>query len=133
MADYSKLTALIVEDDPTNQLIAKKLLLKIGIVADVVNNGEEAIEILKDNDYSFALMDINMPGGPDGLDTGRWIREFSDSHDRYMPIFALTTFETKEHTNEIKNAGINEHITKPLSLEKLTPLLEKYFWQKVSK
>ncbi len=132
MKDYSKLTALIVEDDPANQLIAKTLLKKIGIICDVADSGEEAIEILKEKDYDFTLMDINMPG-PDGLDTGKWIRAFSDLNDRSMPIFAVTSFETKEHTTEIFNAGINEHLTKPLTLEKIQPVLDKYFWQKTGK
>ena len=62
MKDYSKLTALIIEDDPTNQVIAETLLKKIGVTCDLANNGEEAIQILKEKDYDFALMDINMPG-----------------------------------------------------------------------
>lgn len=130
MKDYSKLTVLIVEDDEANQVIAERLLNKIGITCDIANNGEEAIEILKANDYDFALMDINMPG-PDGLDTGKWIREFSDSHDRFMPIFALTSYSSEQHTEEIKNAGINEHLKKPFTLEQILPLLDKYFWQKI--
>lgn len=129
MKNYSNLTAIIVEDDPTNQVITQAVLEKIGIVCDVADSGEEAIKILKEKDYDFALMDINMPG-PDGLDTGKWIRAFSDSHDRFMPIFALTSYDSAEHTTEILNAGINEHLTKPLSLEKIQPLLDKYFWQK---
>ena len=132
MKDYSKLTALIVEDDQANQVIAETLLNKIGISCDIANNGEEAIEILKVKDYDFALMDINMPGA-DGLDTGKWIREYSDSHDRFMPIFALTSFSSEQHTEEIKNAGINEHLKKPFSLEQITPLLDKYFWQRIGK
>ena len=47
MKDYSKLTALIVEDDPTNQVITETLLKNIGITCDIAGSGEEAIEILK--------------------------------------------------------------------------------------
>jgi CheY-like chemotaxis protein len=132
MKDYTKLTSLIVEDDPTNQLIAETLLKKIGVQCDVANNGEEAIQILKEKDYDFTLMDINMPG-PDGLDTGKWIRAYSDLNDRSMPIFAVTSFDSEKHTEEIKNAGINEHLTKPFSLDQILPLLDKYFWQKIGK
>ena len=132
MKDYSNLTAIIIEDDITNQVITQALLEKIGIICEVVDNGEEAIKILKEKDYDFALMDINMPG-PDGLDTGKWIRAFSDSHDRYMPIFALTSYDSAEHTKEILNAGINEHLIKPLSLEQIQLVLDKYFWQKIEK
>ncbi|MBL7856468.1 MAG: response regulator [Cyclobacteriaceae bacterium] len=120
------LKALIVEDDLVVQFLNKKLLNSINIEADIVSNGFEALMQLKKSTYDFVLMDINMPE-QDGLDTARWIRDEQDTVIRAIPIFALTSFATEEHTQEIKDAGINEHLSKPLSVELLVKILHHYF------
>jgi len=74
-------------------------------------------------------MDINMPD-QDGLDAARWIREEQSIKDRDVLIFALTSFSSREHTREILDAGMNEHLTKPLDNNELKRLLQKYFWSK---
>ena len=132
MKKYSFLKILIVDDDETNQLIVQKKLDSIGIRHETVNNGVEAIKALKTHDFDFVLMDINMPG-TDGLDAARWIRDENDEYSRSVPIFALTSYETKAHTVEIKDAGMNEHLPKPLDLAALEKLIEKYFWNKVER
>ena len=126
--DYSKLKALIVDDDSVLQVVMTKELETVGIQSIVASNGTEAIQRLKNSRVDFVLMDISMPG-QDGLDATRWIRDLQDaSHS--IPIFAVTSYSTEEHTAEILEAGFNEHFAKPFDLSKLLPILDKYFWAK---
>jgi CheY-like chemotaxis protein len=121
------LRALVVDDDRMIQTIIRANLESIGITPVVAGNGVEAIDAMKKNEIDFILMDIRMPD-QDGLDATRWIRdiEFSDTI-RHVPIFALTTYSSDAHTQEILDAGMNEHLVKPFKLENLLPLLDKYF------
>jgi CheY-like chemotaxis protein len=121
------LRALVVEDDRMIQTIIKANLESIGIKPLVAGNGVEAIAAIKENEFDFILMDIRMPD-QDGLDATRWIRdiEFNDAV-RHIPIFALTTYSSEAHTQEILAAGMDEHLVKPFKLENLLPLLDKYF------
>jgi CheY-like chemotaxis protein len=123
------LTALIVEDDPILQILHQKALQALSINSRIAGTGVEAIEALKDSKFDFVLMDINMPD-QDGLDAARWIREEQNIKDRDVLIFALTSFSSREHTREILNAGMNEHLTKPLDNDELKRLLQKYFWSR---
>lgn len=121
----SSLRALVVDDDSIIQLILKKELDAIGIQSVAAINGREALEVLKKIKVDFVMMDISMPE-QDGLDTVRWIRDLSDS-TRDLPIFAVTSYDTKAHTQELLEAGFNEHFTKPLDFKKFEETLTKYF------
>ena len=123
------LIALIVEDDPVLQVLHQKALKALSIESKIAGTGVEAIQALKDSTFDFILMDINMPD-QDGLDAARWIREEQSIKDRDVIIFALTSFSSREHTREILDAGMNEHLTKPLDNNELKRLLQKYFWSK---
>ena len=123
------LTALIVEDDPILQILHQKALKALSIDSRIAGTGVEAIEALRDSTFDFILMDINMPD-QDGLDAARWIREKQNIKDRDVLIFALTSFSSREHTKEILDAGMNEHLTKPLDNDQLKRVLQKYFWSK---
>ena len=124
------LKALIVDDDHLVQFLNKKVLNALGIEADVANNGFEALIRLKNATYDFLLMDINMPE-QDGLDTARWIRDDRNKAYRDIPIFALTSYGSLAHTLEIKDAGINEHLQKPLDSKLLVSILKRYFRNKI--
>jgi CheY-like chemotaxis protein len=125
--DYSKLKALIVDDEPILRVVMTKELESVGIKSVVASNGTEAIQSLKDTKVDFILMDISMPE-QDGLDAVRWIRDMQSAANNSVPIFAVTSYSTKEHTTEIIEAGFNEHFTKPFDLQKLLTVLDKYFW-----
>jgi two-component system, sensor histidine kinase len=124
--DYSKLTALIVDDDPVLRLVINKELNSVGIQSVAVSNGTDAIVSLNNKKFDFILMDISMPG-QDGLDATRWIRDMKDVVSQNIPIFAVTSFSSEEHTAEILEAGFNEHLPKPFDLIKLLRSLDKYF------
>lgn len=125
--DYSKLTALIVDDDPVLRMVMTKELESAGIKSMAAANGTDAILSLKNAKFDFILMDISMPE-QDGLDATRWIRDMVDTSNKGIPIFAVTSFGGEEHTAEILEAGFNEHFVKPFDLQKLLVTLEKYFW-----
>lgn len=114
--DLSKLNVLIVEDNPVYQYIAERNLKNAKIKSKTVSNGTQAIEALKSKEFNVILMDINMPE-QDGLDAARWIRDIDDEYYQNIPIFALTSFAEEEHTIEIKEAGMNEHLAKPFDME----------------
>jgi CheY-like chemotaxis protein len=117
MIQFDKLTALVVDDDPILRKMVGKELESIGVKFKAVSNGNEAIEALKEKRFDFVLMDIQMPV-QDGLDAVRWIRDINNKYHQNLPIIAVTSFEKKEHTVGILEAGMNDHIVKPFTLEK---------------
>ena len=124
--DFLKnLNVLIVEDDKDTQFIDKGMLAQVGLNPTFANNGNEAIEAIKTKKYDLILMDVYMPI-QDGLDTTRWIRDMEDEYFKNVPIFALTSFPTKEHTLEILEAGMNEHLVKPLDIDEFCMKVVKY-------
>lgn len=124
--DYSSLKALVVDDDPVLHIVMQKELESVGIQSVIASNGTEAIQALKDTRFNFILMDISMPG-QDGLDATRWIRDMQDTLNKGIPIFAVTSFGSEEHTKEILEAGFNEHFVKPFDLTKILQTLDRYF------
>ena len=127
--DFSHLNALIVDDDPVLRMVMTKELESAKIKSMAAADGIEAIQKLKTAKFDFVLMDISMPG-QDGLDATRWIRDMEDTANNGIPIFAVTSFGSEEHTAEILEAGFNEHFVKPFDLNKLLQCLGKYFRSK---
>jgi signal transduction histidine kinase/CheY-like chemotaxis protein len=99
---------LIVDDNKINQKITRKILEKKQFQCDIANNGEEAIELSKTNNYQLILMDINMPV-MDGYEATKAIRLFNDQ----TPIVALTAVEAEEVREKIMMVGMNDIILKP--------------------
>ena len=114
---------LLVEDNLTNQLIVIGLLEDSGINIDIANNGQEAVDMFKQNrdKYEIILMDIQMPI-LDGYDATKLIRELNKN----IPIIALTANAMKEDVERTKAVGMNEHLNKPIDVEKLYETLLKY-------
>ncbi len=124
MIQYQYLYALIVDDDLFLRLMVEKELKSVGIKCKGVGNGNEAIEALKEKCFDFVLMDVQMPV-QDGLDAVRWIRDTDDEYNKTIPIIAVTSFESEEHTAGILEAGMNDHLVKPFNIDRLLPLLNK--------
>ncbi|MEM9680961.1 MAG: ATP-binding protein, partial [Bacteroidota bacterium] len=110
--DLSNIKILVVEDNKINQMITKKILNKMGLYCDVVDNGEAAVEGVKETDYSVVLMDIHMPG-ISGLEATKIIRTF----DKELTIFALTAVTLEDKMHEFDEAGFNDIISKPFKQE----------------
>ena len=110
--DLSNVRILVVEDNKINQMITKKILNKMNLECDVVDNGEDAVESVKNNQYSVVLMDIHMPG-ISGLEATKIIRTF----DKELTIFALTAVTLEDKMHEFDEAGFNDIISKPFKQE----------------
>jgi len=110
--DLSNVKILVVEDNKINQMITKKILNKMNLNCDVVDNGEEAVELVKGNTYNVVLMDIHMPG-ISGLEATKRIRAF----DKELIIYALTAVTLEDKMPEFDEAGFNDIISKPFKQE----------------
>ncbi|WP_296313457.1 tetratricopeptide repeat-containing hybrid sensor histidine kinase/response regulator [Winogradskyella sp. UBA3174] len=110
--DLSEIKILIVEDNKINQMITKKILNKMGLSCDVVDNGEDAVEQVKSVTYNVVLMDIHMPG-ISGLEATKIIRTF----DKDLTVFALTAVTLEDKMHEFGEAGFNDIISKPFKQE----------------
>ncbi|WP_299119544.1 ATP-binding protein [uncultured Winogradskyella sp.] len=110
--DLSNVKILIVEDNKINQMITKKILNKMDLYCDVVDNGEDAVEQVKETTYDVVLMDIHMPG-ISGLEATKIIRTF----DKELTIFALTAVTLEDKMQEFGEAGFDDIISKPFKQE----------------
>lgn len=115
------LKVLLVEDNEINQIIAMELLVNKGVKVEAVNNGQEALDTLKDKDYDLILMDIQMPI-LDGLSATRKIRE----KDKDTPIIAMTAHAMSGDRDISLDAGMNDHLTKPIDPQLLYNALAKW-------
>ena len=99
---------LIAEDNKINQIVTKNLLAKQNYACEIVNNGVDAVEKMKSNNYDLILMDINMPI-MNGDDATTAIREFN----KEIPIIALTAADIEEVRQDYAAIGFDDIITKP--------------------
>ncbi len=113
--------ALIAEDNPVNQRVAKMMLKRLGYTFDTADNGKEAWEMACSQNYKFILMDIQMPI-MDGLDSARSI--IRDLKSDAPPIIALTAKSSLEDKVAAQEAGIVGYITKPLKKAQLIEAIE---------
>ena len=117
---------LVVEDNPTNQLVAKGMLKKIGITPDLAENGEQALQALQKTEYDLVLMDVQMPV-MDGHEATRRIRHPDSlvlNHE--LPIIAMTANAMQGDREACLQAGMNDYISKPITPEKLQQALSTW-------
>ncbi|MDX2368170.1 MAG: ATP-binding protein [Colwellia sp.] len=119
----SSYSVLLVEDNAINQHVAKAFLADTNIQIDCAENGVEAIDKIKNNAYDIILMDIQMPL-MDGLTAASVIR--NDLLLTELPIIAMTAHAMKGDEEKSRQAGMNMHLTKPISPELLYDMLTKY-------
>ena len=105
---------LIVDDNAVNLLVAKKMVQKFGATVTTAESGNEAIDLVKANEYDMVLMDIQMPG-LDGHQTTRELRKLNYT----KPIVALSANAFSEDVEKSLNSGMNDHLQKPYTEEKL--------------
>ena len=127
---------LLVEDNVINQEIIVGLLENSGINIDIASDGFEAISSYDEKNYELILMDIQMPV-MDGYEATKIIRKkekectVSSQHSSNIPIIALTANAMREDIEKSKLSGMNEHLNKPINIEKLYETLLKYISKKV--
>ncbi len=121
--DYKVLTnkrILVVEDNKINQLITRKILEKNNIICDVADNGDIAVNKVKNETFDLILMDIHMPG-ISGIEATRLIRQFNVE----IPIIALTAVTLDDNLDDFYNNGFNDIIPKPYKTEEFFIKLHK--------
>jgi CheY-like chemotaxis protein len=117
---------LLAEDNITNQRLAVLLLRKMGIDADAVANGKEALQALSKTPYDLVLMDVQMPE-MDGHEATRAIRsEGSHVLNHTIPVIAMTAFAMKGDREACLEAGMDDYLSKPIRLDDLTRILDRW-------
>ena len=111
---------LLAEDNQINQEVTCQLLDAIGITVDVAENGLAALEMVKKRRYELILMDVQMPV-MDGLQATVAIRQLPGMQS--VPIIAMTANAYEEDRQRCLNAGMNDHLAKPISPDKLYGVL----------
>jgi signal transduction histidine kinase/CheY-like chemotaxis protein len=117
---------LVAEDNLTNQIIAKKLLAKMGVDVKVVNNGQEAVEAFKSMAFELIFMDCQMPV-MDGYEATSAIREIEKEKNlRPMPIVALTANASSDDRILCEQSGMSDIVTKPFKKTDLSECFLKW-------
>ena|GEM_PF-936794 len=114
--DLKGVSVLLCEDHPVNQMVAKRLLEKVGATVTIANDGKEGLDTFvksKSGTFSVILMDIRMPV-MDGNESARAIRASAHPQAKTIPIIAMTANAFAEDVQKSRDAGMDEHLAKPL-------------------
>jgi CheY-like chemotaxis protein/HPt (histidine-containing phosphotransfer) domain-containing protein len=115
---------LLVEDNKMNQLVSTKLLDKLGFAFDIANHGGEAVQAVQATQYDAILMDCQMPE-MDGYEATAEIRRLEGT-TRHTPIIAMTAAAMEGDRERCLEAGMDDYITKPVRLESVAEVLQRW-------
>jgi CheY-like chemotaxis protein len=104
------LKILVVDDNKLNLMITKKIVESANAICQTTNNGFDAINLTKNNQFDLILMDVHMPN-IDGLEATRQIRKFNKN----IPIIALTAVDFETNHQTILESGMNDIVSKPFT------------------
>lgn len=124
--------ALLVEDNELNREIAEALLNESDIIVETADDGDRAIEMVKDSKpgyYDFVLMDIQMPR-KNGYEATRAIRELNDPRLSNIPIIALSANAYSEDMKRSIEAGMDAHASKPINMDNLERMIRSVLRRK---
>lgn len=125
MNEPLELSILLVEDNKTNQLLAKTRLERWKCKVDIANNGIEGVKKVQKNMYDLILMDIQMPV-MDGYEASKIIKNDISKKAAKIPIIAMTAYATNADISLAKSSGMDDYIFKPFKPRELYNILEKY-------
>jgi CheY-like chemotaxis protein len=117
------LLVLLAEDNRTNQIVATRMLQKMGHSTMVAGNGKEALLLVTTHHFDLALMDIQMPE-MDGLTATRKIRESERGTHEHLPIIAMTAHAMKGDRERCIEAGMDGYVSKPVSSKEVADAIE---------
>ena len=120
--------ALLVEDNELNQEIAQFILEDFGLQVTIANNGQEAVEIFEqaeEGTYQIIFMDVMMPV-MNGYESAKAIRALDRSDAATIPIITMTANAFAEDVQAAKDAGMNEHVAKPLEADVIARVLTQW-------
>ena len=113
-----KLNLLLAEDNAVNQMLAIRLLEKLGHAVTVANNGVEAVECWKNNHFDAILMDVDMPE-MNGYEATEMIRKLEQDSSEHILIIAMTAHAMQGIREECKQHGMDGYVSKPIDMEAL--------------
>jgi CheY-like chemotaxis protein len=118
---------LVAEDNAINRLVAGGLLESLGYAVQMVETGRQAVKAVRAARYDLVLMDLHMPD-MDGFAATAAIRqeERAAGQARRLPIVALTADALAGDAEKSVAAGMDDHLTKPLTVERLAALVERW-------
>jgi len=116
---------LVADDDPVNRKVAGLLLEILEVGFETVQDGQQAVEAVRKNEYALILMDIMMPD-VDGFEASRRIRRLEFGTSKHVPIIACTALDYESIRDRCIHSGIDDYLAKPYSKELLRDKLE--FW-----
>ncbi len=123
LPNHKPLHLLLVEDNELNQLVATERLKQMGITYTIANNGQEAVECVQHEEFDAILMDLQMPV-MDGLEATKEIRKLPGKAT--IPIIALSAAVLQDDLKLAIQAGMNDHIAKPIEKAVLQNVLAKW-------
>ncbi|MEX0844221.1 MAG: ATP-binding protein [Balneolaceae bacterium] len=119
------LRVLLAEDNLVNQKVMLRFLERWNVDMKVVDNGQEAVDAIKEEYFDVVLMDLQMPK-MDGYEASEAIRKMDDPYKRKIPIIALTAAALKEVREKVYASGMNDFVTKPFNPADLEQKLYQY-------
>jgi CheY-like chemotaxis protein len=121
--DFHGKRILLVDDKEMNREVAREILKMMNLCVDEAKDGGEAVEMYRKNpNYDLILMDIQMPA-MDGYSATREIRSMEGGN---VPIVAMTANAFSQDVKASKSAGMNDHVSKPIDIEKLQAVVAKW-------
>ena len=112
------LRILVAEDNPVNQKVVEMMLRKLGLSAQIVNNGREAVVAVQQNEFDLIFLDVQM-AVLDGIGAAREIRRLYEGKVRRPELVAVTANAFKEDSEACLAAGMDSYMAKPVTLERL--------------
>lgn len=125
LADFLGARVLLVEDEELSREVATGMLESFGLEVLAVESGEEALRACAEQAFDLVLMDVQLPG-MDGREATRRIRALPGRRAYEMPIVALTAYAMTTDRNKNLQAGMNDHIAKPVVPEALLEILRRW-------
>lgn len=119
-----ELRLLLIEDHPLNRIVAKMMFEKLGCSLEMAEDGKTGMEMYKQRDYDMIITDIGLPD-IDGIQVIKTIRK-QEKKQEHIPIIALTAHVLEEDKNNCLEAGADDVLTKPISIEELKKVLKKW-------
>ncbi|WP_232312665.1 response regulator [Enterovibrio coralii] len=126
--DFTGLRILLVEDNMINQEVAKGILEQFNPTIEVADNGQIALDMVQEQEFDIVLMDMQMPV-MDGVTATKKIREIESLSG--MPIVAMTANAMERDVKQCKEAGMNDHVSKPIDVDELISAISR--WTNASK
>jgi len=119
--ENTNLRVLVAEDNPVNQAVISKMLKKIGVTAEIVENGQLALQQLMTREYDLIIMDCQMPV-MDGYEATQCIRKLKNKNAN-VPVVALTANNMHGDREKSLKSGMDDHLAKPVTIKSISEMI----------